>query len=78
MVTKAHDIAVSGPCRTSLALWKLFGTRRETTISVLQLLIGILETLHSTEMTEMASQPVAVSLRGEGAEDSCSGTWELS
>ncbi|KAM5252294.1 maestro heat-like repeat-containing protein family member 1 [Hipposideros larvatus] len=46
--------------RTSLALWKLFGTRRETTISVLQLLIGILETLHSTEMTEMASQPVAV------------------
>ncbi|VCX10603.1 unnamed protein product [Gulo gulo] len=47
--------------RTSLALWKAFGTRRETTISVLQLLIGILEKLHSREETkEMAFQPVAV------------------
>nr|XP_035948345.1 maestro heat-like repeat-containing protein family member 7 [Halichoerus grypus] len=47
--------------RTNLALWKAFGTQRETTISVLQLLIGILEQLHSTEETkEMAFQPVAV------------------
>ncbi|XP_045730024.1 maestro heat-like repeat-containing protein family member 2B [Mirounga angustirostris] len=42
--------------RTNLALWKAFGTQRETTISILQLLIGILEQLHSTEETkEMAS-----------------------
>ncbi|XP_053081672.1 maestro heat-like repeat family member 5 isoform X7 [Acinonyx jubatus] len=47
--------------RTNLALWKAFGTRRETTISVLQLLIGILEKLHSREESrEMAFQPVAV------------------
>ncbi|XP_077615151.1 maestro heat-like repeat-containing protein family member 1 [Crocuta crocuta] len=47
--------------RTNLALWKVFGTRRETTISVLQLLIGILEKLHFNEETrEMAIQPVAV------------------
>ncbi|XP_059041050.1 maestro heat-like repeat-containing protein family member 1 [Mustela lutreola] len=47
--------------RTSLALWKAFGTQRETTISVLQLLIGILEKPHSREETEeMAFQPVAV------------------
>ncbi|XP_059043442.1 maestro heat-like repeat-containing protein family member 1 [Mustela lutreola] len=47
--------------RTSLALWKAFGTQRETTISVLQLLIGILEKTHSREETEeMAFQPVAV------------------
>ncbi|XP_038432343.1 maestro heat-like repeat-containing protein family member 1 isoform X20 [Canis lupus familiaris] len=47
--------------RTNLALWKAFGNQRETTISVLQLLIGILERLHSKEETkEMAFQPVAV------------------
>ncbi|XP_039725071.1 maestro heat-like repeat-containing protein family member 1 isoform X3 [Pteropus medius] len=47
--------------RTNLALWNVFGTRRETTINVLQLLIGILENLHSKEETrEMAFQPVAV------------------
>nr|XP_025851205.1 maestro heat-like repeat-containing protein family member 1 isoform X4 [Vulpes vulpes] len=46
--------------RTNLALWKAFGNQRETTISVLQLLIGILERLHSKEETkEMAFQPVA-------------------
>ncbi|GAB5573424.1 maestro heat-like repeat-containing protein family member 1 isoform X2 [Prionailurus iriomotensis] len=40
---------------------RAFGTRRETTISVLQLLIGILEKLHSREESrEMAFQPVAV------------------
>lgn len=73
------DIAVSGSCRTNLALWKLFGTRRETTINVLQLLTDILEKLHSGEETsEMASQPVAVSTGERGAEDSSSGTWEPS
>lgn len=67
MVTRAHDIAVPGSCRTNLALWKAFGTKRETTISVLQLLIGILEKLHSREETkEMAFQPVAVSMREGG------------
>ncbi|KAK1340805.1 hypothetical protein QTO34_017199 [Cnephaeus nilssonii] len=44
--------------RTILALWKVFGTERETTINVLQLLIGILEK-HSTEgKREIALQPV--------------------
>ncbi|XP_023604097.1 maestro heat-like repeat-containing protein family member 1 [Myotis lucifugus] len=44
--------------RTILALWKVFGTERKTTIKVLQLLIGILEN-HSTEgTTEKALEPV--------------------
>ncbi|XP_057560132.1 maestro heat-like repeat-containing protein family member 1 [Hippopotamus amphibius kiboko] len=47
--------------RTSLSLWKAFGTQRETTINVLQELIGILEKLHSRDETrEMPFQPVAV------------------
>ncbi|XP_077025782.1 maestro heat-like repeat-containing protein family member 1 isoform X4 [Tamandua tetradactyla] len=46
--------------RTNLALWRAFGTQRETTLKVLQLLIGILEKYHPTlESQEMASQPVA-------------------
>lgn len=73
MITRAHDIAVPGSCRTILALWKVFGTERETTINVLQLLIGILEN-HSTEgTTEIALQPVEVSLGRSGAEDLCLG-----
>ncbi|XP_070126957.1 uncharacterized protein [Equus caballus] len=47
--------------RTNLALWKAFGTQRETTINVLQLLIDILEKLHSRRETrKMAFQPVVV------------------
>ncbi|XP_036107450.1 maestro heat-like repeat-containing protein family member 1 [Molossus molossus] len=45
--------------RTILALWKVFGTQRETTINVLLLLIGILENQSSEGATEMALQPVA-------------------
>nr|XP_045380313.1 maestro heat-like repeat-containing protein family member 1 isoform X3 [Camelus bactrianus] len=47
--------------RTSLSLWKVFGTQRETTIGVLQVLIGVLEKLDSRDETgEMPFQPVAV------------------
>ncbi|XP_008576182.1 PREDICTED: maestro heat-like repeat-containing protein family member 1 [Galeopterus variegatus] len=52
--------------RTNLALWKTFGTHRETTINVLQLLIVILEKNQSREETgEMAFRPVAVRAREE-------------
>ncbi|XP_037702578.1 maestro heat-like repeat-containing protein family member 1 [Choloepus didactylus] len=47
--------------RTILAIWKAFGTQRETTLNVLQLLISILEKYHpNLESQEMAFQPVAV------------------
>ncbi|KAB1254205.1 Maestro heat-like repeat-containing protein family member 1 [Camelus dromedarius] len=47
--------------RTSLSLWKVFGTQRETTIGILQVLIGVLEKLDSRDETgEMPFQPVAV------------------
>ncbi|KAF7471056.1 hypothetical protein GHT09_017709 [Marmota monax] len=47
--------------RTQLALWKAFGTQRETTINVLQLLMGILEKTYTREeRKEMSFQPVAV------------------
>ncbi|XP_058138569.1 maestro heat-like repeat-containing protein family member 1 isoform X1 [Dasypus novemcinctus] len=47
--------------RTNLALWKAFGTQRETTINVLQLLIGILEKHHlKLESQEIDFQSVAV------------------
>lgn len=59
MVTRAHDTAVLGSCRTILALWKAFGIRQETTINVLQLLIGILENPSTEGTTEMALPPVA-------------------
>ncbi|KAM9674103.1 maestro heat-like repeat-containing protein family member 1 [Trichechus inunguis] len=47
--------------RTNLALWKVFGTQQETTLGVLQLLIGILENNPpKQENKEMDFQPVAV------------------
>ncbi|XP_023369834.1 maestro heat-like repeat-containing protein family member 1 [Otolemur garnettii] len=47
--------------RITLTLWRKLGTERDTTINVLQWLIGILEMAHSTEETaEMDYQPVAV------------------
>ncbi|KAM5174128.1 maestro heat-like repeat-containing protein family member 1 [Callospermophilus lateralis] len=47
--------------RTQLALWKAFGTQRETTINVLQLLMGVLEKTYTREeRKEMSFQPVAV------------------
>ncbi|XP_071465405.1 maestro heat-like repeat-containing protein family member 1 [Marmota flaviventris] len=47
--------------RTQLALWKAFGTQRETTINVLQLLMGMLEKTYAREeRKEMSFQPVAV------------------
>lgn len=73
MVSRAHDIAIPGSCRTVLALWKVFGTQRETTINVLLLLIGILENQSAEEATEMALQPVAVSMRREGPRTHCLG-----
>ncbi|XP_036314037.1 maestro heat-like repeat-containing protein family member 7 [Pipistrellus kuhlii] len=44
--------------RTILDLWKVFGTERETTINVLQLLIGILEKPATEETRDIALQPV--------------------
>ncbi|XP_012587774.1 PREDICTED: maestro heat-like repeat-containing protein family member 1 [Condylura cristata] len=47
--------------RTNLSVWKAFGTLRESTISVLLLLISILEKLHPREeASELDVQPVAV------------------
>ncbi|XP_053514739.1 maestro heat-like repeat family member 5 [Artibeus jamaicensis] len=40
--------------RTILALWKVFGTWRETTFSILQLLTGILEQRHQGQEKEAA------------------------
>lgn len=61
MVARAHDTAVPGFCRTSLVLWKVFGVRQEATVSVLQVLTGILEKLLGKETTEMDWQPILVS-----------------
>ncbi|XP_036901826.1 maestro heat-like repeat-containing protein family member 7 [Sturnira hondurensis] len=46
--------------RTVLALWKVFGTQRETTFNVLQLLTGILEQRRTGEMKEVVPQSVLV------------------
>lgn len=73
MITWAHDIAVPGSCRTILAVWKVFSTERETTINVLQMLIGILEKNSTEGRTEMALEPVEVSMGRGGADDLCLG-----
>ena len=65
MAPRTHDIAVSVSCRTILGLWKVFGTQRETTINILQLLTGILEQHCTTDMREMTPQHVLVSMREE-------------
>ncbi|XP_074125398.1 maestro heat-like repeat-containing protein family member 1 isoform X2 [Sminthopsis crassicaudata] len=44
--------------RINMELWRVFGTRRKTTINVLQLLISILEERHPKQ--EMSFRPVAV------------------
>ncbi|XP_031795219.1 maestro heat-like repeat-containing protein family member 1 isoform X4 [Sarcophilus harrisii] len=47
--------------RINMELWRVFGTRRKTTINVLQLLISILEERHPKQgFKEMSFRPVAV------------------
>ncbi|KAM8980758.1 LOW QUALITY PROTEIN: maestro heat-like repeat-containing protein family member 1 [Sarcophilus harrisii] len=55
------NLCIIAFCRINMELWRVFGTRRKTTINVLQLLISILEERHPKQgFKEMSFRPVAV------------------
>lgn len=67
MVTRAHDSIVPGSCRNKLDVWNRMGLEKESALHVLQLLTYLLEGSDANEESEeMASQPVAVSIREQG------------
>ncbi|XP_056655076.1 maestro heat-like repeat-containing protein family member 1 isoform X3 [Monodelphis domestica] len=40
---RSHNLCIPGSCRINMELWRVFGTKRKTTINVLQMLLSILE-----------------------------------
>ncbi|XP_068950276.1 maestro heat-like repeat-containing protein family member 1 [Petaurus breviceps papuanus] len=61
IATRLYNVCITGSCRINMELWRVFGSRRKTTVNVLQLLISILEERHPKQgYKEMSFRPVAV------------------
>lgn len=67
MVTRAHDSIVPGSFRNKLDIWNRMELEKKSALHILQLLMYLLEESDANEESEeMASQPMAVSIKEQG------------